>query len=276
MLIVQFWQESSWPCKQLRPIFKRYSGLPGFKSKALFVEVDMDAARDVVAYAEVTKVPTYQCYHNGALVDSYEGTAPSAMREFVDRNIKAYCGTGMPMWQKLVVMVAAVAGAGLAYVYGQGSQSTEAIAQNARNEILSIKQRIVTAQGRLKNLEKANRGKQAKVQRKLIEQLNAQRRALERTQMNAEKQRGGKTGAENQDGATRGERMDGTQVDTLGSTGVTGAVDGTAQRTSRASNLSFDELARIRYKKQHGEVLYSDEEDAIQDGVTTDALVTRF
>ncbi len=85
MLIVQFWQESNWPCKQLRPIFKRYSGLPGFKSKALFVEVDMDAARDVVAYADVTKVPTYQCYYDGELVDSYEGTAPNAMREFVNR-----------------------------------------------------------------------------------------------------------------------------------------------------------------------------------------------
>jgi hypothetical protein len=99
----------------------------------------------------------------------------------------------MALWQKLVVMAAAAAGAGIAYVFARGDQSTESIAQNARNEILSIKQRIVTAQGRLKNLEKANRGKQAKVQRKLIEQLNAQRRALERTQQNAEKS-GGKSG----------------------------------------------------------------------------------
>ena len=141
----------------------------------------MDAARDVVAFADVTKVPTYQCYYGGQLVDSYEGTAPSAMREFVDRNIKDHLGSGMALWQKLIVVAAAVAGAGLAYVFAQGDQSTESIAQNARSEILSIKQRIVTAQGRLKNLEKANRGKQAKVQRKLIEQLNAQRRALERT-----------------------------------------------------------------------------------------------
>ncbi len=29
--------------------------------------------------------PTYQCYYDGELVDSYEGTAPNAMREFVNR-----------------------------------------------------------------------------------------------------------------------------------------------------------------------------------------------
>jgi thiol-disulfide isomerase/thioredoxin len=272
VLIVQFWQESNWPCKQLRPIFKRYSGLPGFKSKALFVEVDMDAARDVVAYADVTKVPTYQCYYDGELVDSYEGTAPNAMREFVNRNIKHHCGSGMALWQKLVVMAAAAAGAGIAYVFARGDQSTESIAQNARNEILSIKQRIVTAQGRLKNLEKANRGKQAKVQRKLIEQLNAQRRALERTQQNAEKsggKSGGKSGmhAELPSEGVAGKMGEATE-------GRAGAV--AERRKAQASGLSFDELARIRYKKRQGEVLYSDEEDAIADGVAADELKFRF
>ena len=271
VLIVQFWQESSWPCKQLRPIFKRYSGLPGFKSKALFVEVDMDTARDVVAYTDVTKVPTYQCYYGGQLVDSYEGTAPSAMRDFIDRNIKHHCGSGMALWQKVVVMAAAVAGAGLAYVFARGEQSTESIAQNARNEILSIKQRIVTAQGRLKNLEKANRGKQAKVQRKLIEQLNAQRRALERTQHNAEKS-GGKGGGMHAEMQSKGD------VGEMGeSTGARAAAgEGAERRKARASGLSFDELARIRYKKRQGEVLYSDEEDAIGDGVAGDELRFRF
>ena len=32
------------------------------------------------------------------------------------------------------------------------------------------------------------------------------------------------------------------------------------------SGLSFDELARLRYKKRQGEVLYSDEEDALGEG----------
>ena len=67
----------------------------------------MDEARDVVSYADVTKVPTYQCYFDGQLVDSYEGTAPSAMRDFVNRNIREYCNRGLPLWQKLFVVAAA-------------------------------------------------------------------------------------------------------------------------------------------------------------------------
>jgi len=241
----------------------------------------MDAARDVVAFADVTKVPTYQCYYGGQLVDSYEGTAPSAMREFVDRNIKDHLGSGMALWQKLIVVAAAVAGAGLAYVFAQGDQSTESIAQNARSEILSIKQRIVTAQGRLKNLEKANRGKQAKVQRKLIEQLNAQRRALERTQQNAEKsgvKGSGKSGV--QGGGMHAERQLEGDTGKPGEADVTGAPvavgEGVDRRKARASGLSFDDLARIRYKKRQGEMLYSDEEDAIADGVIGDELKLRF
>jgi len=258
VVIVQFWQESNWQCKQLRPIFKNYSGLPGFKSKALFLDVNMDEARDLVRYADVTKVPTYQCYYKGELVDSYEGTAPSAMRDFVNRNIREYCSRGLALWQKLFLVAAAAAGAGLAYVHAQGNQSTEAIAQNARDEILNIKQRIVTAQGRLKNLEKANRGKQAKVQRKLIEQLNAQRRALERTQQNAERKDEKVVAAAAAAAAASGRGGTGEHAKGRGSGGGSGS--------GSRSGLSFDELARLRYKKRQGEVLYSDEEDALGEG----------
>jgi thioredoxin-like negative regulator of GroEL len=253
VVIVQFYQESSWACKQLRPIFRRYSGLPGFRAKALFVEVDMDNSRDVVREADVTKVPTYQCYYEGELVDSYEGTAPSAMRDFVDRNIKEYCsGQGPRLWQKVLVALAAVAGAGVAWVYSQGNQSKETLAQSAREEILSIKQRIVTAQGRLKNLEKANRGKQAKAQRKLIEQLNAQRRALERTQQMAEKKEEKVRGS-----ADRAKS---------GSTASMESENIREKRRSSSRKYSYDELARIRHRKRMGEVLYSDEEEILYDG----------
>ena len=61
------------------------------------------------------------------------------------------------------------------------------------------------------------------------------------------------------------------------STGARAAAgEGAERRKARASGLSFDELARIRYKKRQGEVLYSDEEDAIGDGVAGDELRFRF
>lgn len=41
VVIVQFHQASVWACKQLRPIYARYSALPAFKN-GIFTEVDMD------------------------------------------------------------------------------------------------------------------------------------------------------------------------------------------------------------------------------------------
>lgn len=41
VVFVQFYQTSMWACKQLRPIFSRYSALPSFKN-GIFVEIDTD------------------------------------------------------------------------------------------------------------------------------------------------------------------------------------------------------------------------------------------
>jgi hypothetical protein len=41
IVIAQFFQTSMWACKQLRPIFTRYSVLPAFKN-AIFIEIDID------------------------------------------------------------------------------------------------------------------------------------------------------------------------------------------------------------------------------------------
>lgn len=190
--------------------------------------------------AQVKRVPTYQCYFDGELVDAYAGTAPSEMRDFIEKNMKEYCqSSGMAMWQSLLLGAVAIIGAGTAWwTSSKGRASKEIVAQTAREQILEIKQRIVTAQGRLKNLEKANRGKQAKVQRKLIEQLNAQRRALERTQQAAETKAQGKFHAS-------AEKVSHRQAALL-------------------ENTTHDDVARIRCRKRAGGVLYSDEEDILE------------
>lgn len=196
--------------------------------------------QDVGRVANVKRIPTYQCYFDGELVDAYAGTAPSEMRQFIEKNIKEYCrSTGMPTWQRILLGAAALVGAGTAWwISSNGGRSKEFVAQTAREQILDIKQRIVTAQGRLKNLEKANRGKQAKVQRKLIEQLNAQRRALERTQQAAEIKARGKS------------------ADSSGEL--------TQKKCELLEQATHDEVARIRRRKREGDVLYSDEEDILE------------
>lgn len=195
--------------------------------------------QDVGRAANVKRIPTYQCYFDGELVDAYAGTAPSEMRNFIEKNIKEYCrSTGMSAWQRVLLGATAVVCAGAAWWMSSNSRaSKENVVQTVREQILDIKQRIVTAQGRLKNLEKANRGKQAKVQRKLIEQLNAQRRALERTQQAAETKGHGKSNE---------------------------SLERVSQKTSMLlENTSLDDIARLRQRKRHGYVLYSDEEDIL-------------
>ena len=195
--------------------------------------------QDIGRAAQVKRIPTYQCYFDGELVDMYAGTAPSEMRNFIEKNIKEYCqSTGMPTWQRMMLGAVALAGAGAAWwMSSNGRTSKETVAQTARDQILDIKQRIVTAQGRLKNLEKANRGKQAKVQRKLIEQLNAQRRALERTQQAAETKSVGKAGESPE--------------------------KGTLKPSAILEKTTIDDVARIRHRKRQGYTLYSDEEDIL-------------
>lgn len=116
--------------------------------------------------------------------------------------------------------------------------------------LLDLKQRIGTAEARLRSLEKTNRVKQARAQRKLIEQLNAQRRALER---NADQTSSSKTRAgiheTSGDGSSR--KYSKRQVtETL------------AQQPS-GPRMGSDELARLRRRRERGQVLYSDEEDAL-------------
>lgn len=166
-------------------------------------------------------------------MQSYSGTAPSEMRDLLERNIKEYCSSSsMPIWGSVLGALAVVGAAWAASLKYRASG--EHVAQNAREQILDIKQRIVTAQARLKNAEKANKGKSAKGQRRLIEQLHAQRRALERTHQAATKTQNGQA-----------------------------AKAGTS-RDSSLGDVDYDEIARIRYRKRQGEVLYSDEEDVLE------------
>lgn len=171
-------------------------------------------------------------------MQTYSGTAPSEVRTFIEKNVSEYCGSsGISMWAKIAGLVAMVGG-GVALWLLQRSTvtSSEEQAESARNQLLDIKQRLVIAQARLRNLEKVNRAKQAKVQRKLIEQLNAQRRALERSQHTAASKSNKESLASNDINIAEKYNLD---------------------------DLDWDSIARLRWKMRHDEVLYSDEEEVL-------------
>lgn len=159
------------------------------------------------------------------------------MRDLIERNLATHCkASHMSIWMKLMG-VAALFGGGIAVwmtqQQGHGTSSGDQT-ESTKEQILDIKQRIVIAQSRLKNMEKANRAKQARAQRKLIDQLNAQRRALERSQTTAAK------------GSQQGS-----------------STDTSAIQDGKIHQMNFDDIARLRHKKRVGEVLYSDEEDVL-------------
>lgn len=211
--------------------------------------------QDLARSQNIKRIPSYQCYWEGKKADSYEGGTPDQLNEFIARNIKEYSSSGGPLALALKLAAAAAIVAGgtfLAVRYSSGKEDETSI--DAGGEILELKKRIMVAQGRLRVMEKANRGKQARAQRKLIEQLNAQVRLLERKD-----QATGKAGSAGTAGG-------GTQ----GKGGAAGAGAGRGAAAAAGSNtrrgrreLSIEDLARLRRRKARGDVLYSDEEDTL-------------
>lgn len=207
--------------------------------------------------AGIKRIPTYNCYWEGEIVDSYEGGNLDQVNDLIARNLKEYDTSGGPLASALKLLAAAtvIAGSALVAKHFAADKSDTAIVDPS-TQILELKKRIMAAQGRLRNMERANRGKQARAQRKLIEQLNVQVRALEKAS--------GKTsaGVEAPTGAAAGGRNQ-------GQLGMAGAVEGGGRRGGASHRgrgdhgMDLDDLARLRRRKLRGDVLYSDEEDIL-------------
>lgn len=198
---------------------------------------------------------------NPSLVQSYSGGAPDQLSEFISKCLNEHCKDGggpLSLLMKIAAAAALVAGgAALAARLNVGNSGGGGSETSPSSRLLELKQRLVSAQARLRTLEKANRGKQARAQRKLIEQLHAELRALERVQGQSGTKTSGKNGSGG-DGTTSGST--GRRAGAAGQGNSAG--DGTQGR-SGGRRLSGDDLARIRWRKRRGEVLYSDEEDAM-------------
>lgn len=177
----------------------------------------------------------------------------------IARNLKEYDTSGGPLASvlKLIAAAAILAGGTLVAKHFAADKSDTVIVDPS-TQILELKKRIMAAQGRLRNMERANRGKQARAQRKLIEQLNVQVRALEKAS--------GKTsaGSEATTSAAAGKNKE-SQPGAAGTVegGSFGGRKSSSHRGRGDHGLDLDDLARLRRKKLRGDVLYSDEEDIL-------------
>ena len=194
-------------------------------------------------------------------MDKYEGGTPAQLSEFITRNIKEYSSSGGPLalLLKLTAAAALLAG-GMFFAIKYNSSKEETASLDATSEILELKKRISIAQGRLRNMEKANRGKQARGQRKLIAQLNAQVRLLEKKDQ-ASGKGSGAAGA----GAPKGKGAAGAGA----ATGAAGKAAAGAINRRPKRELTVEDIARLRRRRARGDVLYSDEEDVL---VTADEV----
>ena len=231
--------------------------------------------QDLARNAGIKKVPAYQCYFEGQRVGEYEGGAVDKLTEFISLNLKEYNVGGGPLsiLLKLTAAVALVAGGTLLATKlnntmnnnqgtgsgggGGGNSNTNNNKQDMSGQILDLKKRIMTAQGRLRNLEKANRGKQARAQRKLIEQLRAQVRSLEKKENNANINMHASSQHSGSGGGAKGAGKHGEK-------NGRGAGSGDGDGSGRPRGMRYDDVMRLRRKKARGEVLYSDEEDVLE------------
>ena len=209
--------------------------------------------------AGIKRIPTYNFYWEGEIVDSYEGGNVDQVNDLIARNLKEYDVSGGPIATALKIIAAAALIAGGTLVAKHfAPEKPDSGVVDPSTQLLELKKRIMTAQGRLRNMERANRGKQARAQRKLIEQLNVQVKALEKTSGKVAAGSGDATATE---GA--GKRRNGVAATGAAEGGSSGGRRGGSQKGKGGHGLDLDDLARLRRRKLRGEVLYSDEEDIL-------------
>ncbi len=167
----------------------------------------------------------------------------------IARNLKEYDVSGGPLATALKIIAAAALIAGGTLVAKHfASDKPDAGVVDPSTQVLELKKRIVTAQGRLRNMERANRGKQARAQRKLIEQLNVQVRTLEKASGKVDAALATASAV-----ATGGKRA----------SSEAGHRASASSRRKGGHGLDLDDIARLRRRKLYGEVMYSDEEDIL-------------
>ncbi|OMH82285.1 Thioredoxin-1 [Zancudomyces culisetae] len=70
LVVVDFFATWCGPCKMIAPKFEQFSNQ---YTDVRFIKVDVDEQEEIAALADVSAMPTFKFYKNGALVDSIIG-----------------------------------------------------------------------------------------------------------------------------------------------------------------------------------------------------------
>ncbi|PRW39209.1 Lysoplasmalogenase TMEM86A [Chlorella sorokiniana] len=219
VLVVQLYQAANYACSQMRGFYRRMS-TDGPLKAAVFTEVEVDTAEDELLEVlgvlhGATKLPRYECYAGGQMVESYTGGVPAQVAQMIQRQVAELKASSRGSLLPKLLLAASAAAAAAGAVWwrlhhgggGSGGGSSSSVGDLGA-ELRSLNERMAIAQQRLRNCEKAGKLKGAKAQRRIISQLEAQQRIVEqqlkqRDSASASGGSGGGSGASKRRGARR-------------------------------------------------------------------------
>lgn len=139
-------------------------------------------------------------------IQEYTGGVPNQLQQLIKDVQREYCGSSSPLVlaAKAIAALSVLAlGSFFAHKHLNKADSPNT-SSDAAAELIELKRRIAAARSKLSAFDKAHRSKQARTQRKIVEQLEAKRRLMERGQSG---QRGGDVAGRGK-GAGKGHRRE--------------------------------------------------------------------
>ena len=283
MIFVLFFQATgpaAWTTSNsVRSLFIKVSTQPRFH-RALFVEISADDFPDIAREFGARRCPIIKAISQGVPVQDWTPSmgldTPLQLNRFLQGALDTYSPKAGAIVLAVRMMAVATLAAGGVFLHAKlrslkGEQTESSGDSNA--EALGLKQRIASAQARLRTLEKANRGKQARSQRKLLENLNAQLRLLDR------RDQPGKSGKRQRAGDGRGakrretkesydqnieQKLSNIEVENSSQAPINGTKSKSMRNGLAGDAYDVDIVSRLRRKHDRGETLYSDEEEILE------------
>ncbi|KAI7837796.1 hypothetical protein COHA_008424 [Chlorella ohadii] len=161
VLVAQLDQAANYQIAQMRNFYRRMS-TDGPLKAAVFTEVEVDTAEDALLDAlgvlhGATKLPHYECYVDGQMVESYTGGVPAQVAQMIQRQVaELKASSRSSLLPKLLLAASAVAAAagGVWWHLHHGSSGGGGGGGDVGDlgaELRSLNERIAIAQQRLRD-----------------------------------------------------------------------------------------------------------------------------
>lgn len=83
--VVYFWAPWCGPCQMMSPYFEE---LNNKYQNVEFVKVNIDEAKDITSYCNVTSIPTFIFYKNGEIIDMLVGANKEKLKNMINSYYK--------------------------------------------------------------------------------------------------------------------------------------------------------------------------------------------